>query len=97
MSMCVICGYLFVYKQKSAYELRISDWSSDVCSSDLSLLLIEWPERLGAALWPHSLILDIATSPDGTRLLTATVPAAWKNRWPPIGRAAGRERVCQYV
>src|SRR3546814_5811480 len=25
----------FVFKQKSAYELRISDWSSDVCSSDL--------------------------------------------------------------
>src|SRR3546814_2567505 len=27
------------YKQKTAYELRISDWSSDVCSSDLDMLL----------------------------------------------------------
>src|SRR3546814_7869735 len=27
---------IFVFKQKTAYELRISDWSSDVCSSDLS-------------------------------------------------------------
>src|SRR3546814_15228400 len=26
---------LFFYKQKTAYEMRISDWSSDVCSSDL--------------------------------------------------------------
>src|SRR3546814_11014370 len=26
----------FVFKQKTAYEMRISDWSSDVCSSDLS-------------------------------------------------------------
>src|SRR3546814_10210274 len=26
---------IFVFKQKTAYELRISDWSSDVCSSDL--------------------------------------------------------------
>src|SRR3546814_12569628 len=26
---------MFVFKQKTAYELRISDWSSDVCSSDL--------------------------------------------------------------
>src|SRR3546814_8166756 len=26
----------FVFKQKSAYEMRISDWSSDVCSSDLA-------------------------------------------------------------
>src|SRR3546814_4172308 len=27
--------FVFVFKQKTAYELRISDWSSDVCSSDL--------------------------------------------------------------
>src|SRR3546814_1770787 len=27
--------YFFFFKQKTAYELRISDWSSDVCSSDL--------------------------------------------------------------
>src|SRR3546814_2796275 len=26
---------IFVFKQKTSYELRISDWSSDVCSSDL--------------------------------------------------------------
>src|SRR3546814_5678689 len=31
--MCII--YLFFFKQKTAYEMRISDWSSDVCSSDL--------------------------------------------------------------
>src|SRR3546814_2518865 len=31
--MCCIC--VFFFKQKTAYELRISDWSSDVCSSDL--------------------------------------------------------------
>src|SRR3546814_16715321 len=29
----------FFFKQKTAYEMRISDWSSDVCSSDLSLAL----------------------------------------------------------
>src|SRR3546814_5711483 len=27
--------YFFFFKQKTAYEMRISDWSSDVCSSDL--------------------------------------------------------------
>src|SRR3546814_9412703 len=27
----------FVFKQKTAYEMRISDWSSDVCSSDLKI------------------------------------------------------------
>src|SRR3546814_3767278 len=44
--MCGVCGMLlrvgcfivymvFFFKQKTAYEMRISDWSSDVCSSDL--------------------------------------------------------------
>src|SRR3546814_10627863 len=28
-------GFIFFFKQKTAYEMRISDWSSDVCSSDL--------------------------------------------------------------
>src|SRR3546814_3703695 len=31
------CVVFFVFKQKTAYEMRISDWSSDVCSSDLGL------------------------------------------------------------
>src|SRR3546814_3894693 len=30
-----MCGLFFFFKQKTAYEMRISDWSSDVCSSDL--------------------------------------------------------------
>src|SRR3546814_14609378 len=33
--------FLFFFKQKTAYEMRISDWSSDVCSSDLSLFLCQ--------------------------------------------------------
>src|SRR3546814_9299399 len=33
--MCLMIGYFFFFKQKTAYEMRISDWSSDVCSSDL--------------------------------------------------------------
>src|SRR3546814_113769 len=42
--LCVVFIYLF--RQKTAYEMRISDWSSDVCSSDLvvptSLLKCRW-------------------------------------------------------
>src|SRR3546814_4882956 len=38
---CFVClfylCFFFFFKQKTAYELRISDWSSDVCSSDLLL------------------------------------------------------------
>src|SRR3546814_10046725 len=33
---CLVCLFFFFFKQKTAYEMRISDWSSDVCSSDLS-------------------------------------------------------------
>src|SRR3546814_8895509 len=32
-----VVAYFFFFKQKTAYEMRISDWSSDVCSSDLEL------------------------------------------------------------
>src|SRR3546814_8936624 len=35
-SILIFCVFFF-FKQKTAYEMRISDWSSDVCSSDLHL------------------------------------------------------------
>src|SRR3546814_9722345 len=34
--LCYFVYVFFFFKQKTAYEMRISDWSSDVCSSDLS-------------------------------------------------------------
>src|SRR3546814_8818595 len=34
--LCFVICLFFFFKQKTAYEMRISDWSSDVCSSDLS-------------------------------------------------------------
>src|SRR3546814_2773037 len=34
--LCVCLFCFFFFKQKTAYEMRISDWSSDVCSSDLA-------------------------------------------------------------
>src|SRR3546814_20642872 len=41
LSGCWLCSLCFLYffKQKTAYEMRISDWSSDVCSSDLGQLV----------------------------------------------------------
>src|SRR3546814_4863340 len=38
--------YFFFFKQKTAYEMRISDWSSDVCSSDLKAWSDEEDERI---------------------------------------------------
>ena len=48
-----------------------------------SALVIEWPERMGAALWPDSLILRLRVAEGGARALTVQVPAAWEGRWPP--------------
>jgi tRNA threonylcarbamoyladenosine biosynthesis protein TsaE len=46
-------------------------------------LLVEWPERAGAAAWPQALRLGLQPRPDGRRALTWVVPGAWEGRWPP--------------
>src|SRR3546814_6987108 len=43
----------FFFKQKTAYEMRISDWSSDVCSSDL------WAVELRGPSWLHDDVFDL--------------------------------------
>src|SRR3546814_7313147 len=48
--MCIF----FFFKQKTADEMRISDWSSDVCSSDLSLRLKAESGAFRQACDPHS-------------------------------------------
>src|SRR3546814_2372990 len=58
---------IFFVKQKTAYEMRISDWSSDVCSSDLSRADQDWLERLldGCIRYTPTVALD---APDGLTL-----------------------------
>ncbi|HWI76741.1 MAG TPA: tRNA (adenosine(37)-N6)-threonylcarbamoyltransferase complex ATPase subunit type 1 TsaE [Sphingomicrobium sp.] len=46
-------------------------------------LLIEWPERAGEAAWPDALRFRLDFAEDGARRLTADVPPAWQERWPP--------------
>src|SRR3546814_19453040 len=41
VSVGVLVSCSFFFKQKTAYEMRISDWSSDVCSSDLVRMMAE--------------------------------------------------------
>src|SRR3546814_1607922 len=47
--MCSYAFFFFFFKQKTAYEMRISDWSSDVCSSDLGtesrFMAVDGPHR----------------------------------------------------
>lgn len=63
-----------------AEELGLDDARAD------SLLIVEWPERLGADAWPDALWLSLEVAPDGARSLTARVPAAWRDRWPQISQ-----------
>src|SRR3546814_10478628 len=80
----------FVIKQKTAYEVRISDWSSDVCSSDLFQYIlrgIEYADR-------------DEQQPQGRKRHGR--PAEFQQNAcqidiEQIGRASCRERVCQYV
>jgi tRNA threonylcarbamoyladenosine biosynthesis protein TsaE len=61
-----------------AEELGLDDARFD------SLLVVEWPERLGQAYWQDALWLSLELAPDDARVLTAKVPAAWRDRWPQI-------------
>src|SRR3546814_10893809 len=99
----------FFFKQKTADELRISDWSSDVCSPDL------WIELDMGGRRPKAVNISTAPYPafptdmqaqftalncvaEGTGVVTETV---FENRFmhahEQIGRASSRERVGQYV
>src|SRR3546814_5857333 len=82
----------FFFKQKTAYEMRISDWSSDVCSSDLTRISVIPPENL----WQCNGHDGKAHHQDDHarnfgREQTSKAPHQ------QIGRASCRERVCQYV
>src|SRR3546814_1615918 len=97
---------IFFFKQKTAYEVRISDWSSDVCSSDLDHAAAAIAARgipvfavKGVTLeeyWDYVIrIFDWGDTVCNMILDDggdATMFALWE-----IGRASCRERVCQYV
>src|SRR3546814_10009582 len=77
---------LFFFKQKTAYEMRISDWSSDVCSSDL---------RIGALA--RITVRESDDLDDFQRRFDGRMRALSDAKQMQIGRASCRERVCQYV
>src|SRR3546814_11151327 len=60
---CVVCLF-FVFKQKTAYEMRISDWSSDVCSSDLDLAGDPYRTAHAARMLGHALDCGFTTVRD---------------------------------
>src|SRR3546814_7223626 len=109
--MCYLLSDICVlfFKQKTAYEMRISDWSSDVCSSDLDP---HPPYRhrarvpLGRVDVEHHRLrqrsdeggadpLDESEEDHFLQILRRA--ARHRSDDEKIGRASGRERVCQYV
>src|SRR3546814_7669584 len=97
--MIYVGYYVFCFKQKTAYERRISDWSSDVCSSDLFLRTegMSYLEEIRAQianrdfskllqLWEEYCTSDSVDAEEYAQILEAK-----------IGRASCRERGCQYV
>lgn len=70
-----------LYRLDDARE--IEELGLDEARGD-ALLIVEWPERVGAAYWHDALWLTLAVAEDGSRALTAQVPASWEGRWSPI-------------
>src|SRR3546814_6036758 len=58
--MLVYFRSVFFFKQKTAYEMRISDWSSDVCSSDLNILTALLGKHLEAMVSHAAFVVDHA-------------------------------------
>src|SRR3546814_5288440 len=99
----------FFFKQKTAYEMRISDWSSDVCSSDLVAALPDLADERRrqvvaqpvAALGENLRLVgpDLLVQLAQRRFLggLAGVDAALRHLPDELGRASCRESVCQYV
>src|SRR3546814_6308951 len=96
------CYFLlfFFFKQKTAYEMRISDWSSDVCSSDLQhreefetfAIVTDSGERkypFNLRFRPDKRVVQTLKRISGSM---GSVRVSFE-----IGRASCRERVCQYV
>src|SRR3546814_5551500 len=87
--------HFFFFKQKTAYEMRISDWSSDVCSSDLVAQnahenFQKTDKHHGVAKWHDG---------GDVPLLDAVMAEVFSTNasGEQIGRASCRERVCKYV
>src|SRR3546814_1433560 len=71
----MVYDLFFFFKQKTAYEMRISDWSSDVCSSDLRA--------------PSASAIQVSPSTRHSSLFAPTPSICLPRAWPPNAGAAG--------
>src|SRR3546814_4986676 len=76
--MFVYIVFLFFFKQKTAYEMRISDWSSDVCSSDLIAGVVNPPAAGKYQYWTGD---SRAASFDAFVESATEHPGSWWPHW----------------
>src|SRR3546814_19196264 len=74
VSLC----FFFFFKQKTAYEMRISDWSSDVCSSDLVVLSKALQDSADHFLKFGNLDIDHKSMPSVARQYGIADPESWE-------------------
>src|SRR3546814_3922855 len=86
----------FFFKQKTAYEMRISDWSSDVCSSDLAVRAETERQAAESGIAEAGRAYCAVLGADAGEAAAAAIA---RHDWPvlKIGRASCRERVCPDV
>src|SRR3546814_6772614 len=86
-SVVFVCGvlilvFVFFFKQKTAYEMRISDWSSDVCSSDLPIPC--WhSSAMSAAIWRSMPGRSTLTTRSEERRVGKECVSTCRSRWSP--------------
>src|SRR3546814_4646534 len=86
------CIFFFFFKQKTAYEMRISDWSSDVCSSDLhARRLVAVEHDVGICQIVHQ--PDFVLAADRNHLLEEIQINALRGRIRSEERRVGKECV----
>src|SRR3546814_3977578 len=83
--------FFFFFKQKTAYEMRISDWSSDVCSSDLGK-----KRRIPLDTVPHYFpaVISPETWADAQALLTAKGAPRGRQAVAPLSNILSRLATC---
>lgn len=72
--------HIDLYRIENASE--IDELGLDDIRQD-GVLIVEWPDHAGPGAWPEALALSLEVADDGSRALTAEVPASWEGRWPP--------------
>src|SRR3546814_4387165 len=88
--------FFFFFKQKTAYEMRISDWSSDVCSSDLAQTREVTAAFLAAGIDPRRhIVFNQSQNPAHAELawiFNCVARLGWLNRMTQFKEKAGKDR-----